>query len=288
MRWHTTVWSVITCLALGTTAARATGDERAQQLAEVRRLIATQHPTDALELLDSEFPGDHTAEVTEERALAHEALAAVCATTACRLREVVAANGAHTTPDRTSAVDQARTQVLDALDPAHVDAKPALPRLQQLHRLHDEATAAAKIPLDDAALQARAGDAISFAETERAKIPLLGNNLAVAEDLLGASTKSNAGLISIALDRDAVYLTIDRAGRCTGVYAAGDATAQHHFSSTTWPAVRLLSQIVGKPSTVPAHTAGAVVSRGTAGGAAVVARWADDTLIELRIGDATP
>ncbi len=274
----------------GAAAAGAAAESRAQRLDQVRQLIATQHAVDALATLDKSFPGDRTVPVAEERARAHEATAGACATTACRLGEAIQAAAARTTPERATTVERAHAQATEVLDVRRVDAKATLPRLQQLRQLRDAGAATAKVALDDTDLQARAHDAIAFADAERTKVPLLTNDLAVAEELLGAaaSVRTDGSVSSIALDEGTVYLSVDRAGRCTGIYAVGEQAAKRELKSKAWPAARLLSQAVGRASVVQPPSPGASTSRWYAGGTPIVARWQAGVLVELRIGDATP
>lgn len=272
----------------GTAAGGAAADARAQRLDQVRQLIATQHPDEALALLDREFAGDHTVPVAEERARAHEATLAGCTTVACRLGEAVQARDARTTPERIAAFDAAHARAVEALASEQVDAKQVLPRLQQFRQLRDAGAAIAKVAAADPELQARARKAADLAEAGRAAVPLLGNEIAVAEELLGSSTTGPGGAPSIALDGVTVFLSLDRKGRCTGVYAVGDKASERAIQSSTWPAARLLSQAVGRASTLPPLTGSQTTTRSYAGGAPVVVRWVGVGPVELRIGDATP
>lgn len=272
----------------GAAAAGAAATARAQRLDEVHQLVATRHTADALAALDKSFANDKSVTIAEERASAHEAASEVCTTAACRLGEAIQAHVARATPERATAIELARARAVEALDPQRIDAKATLPRLQQLRQLQDAAVATTKVALDDADLQTRAKTAIALADSERAKVPLLTNSLAIAEELLGVSMRSPGGVPSIALDGSTVYLALDSAGRCTGIYAVGDKAAAREIKSTIWPPPRLLSQAVGRASVLPVPSAGRSMSRGYAGGAPVVARWSDGALVELRIGDATP
>ncbi|HEX4420296.1 MAG TPA: hypothetical protein VH165_20410 [Kofleriaceae bacterium] len=272
----------------GAVAAQAAGDARAQRLDEVRQLISAHHSSEALAALDRGFPGDRTGPVAEEHARAHEAMKDACTTPACRFGEALQADTARTTPERVDALAPARADVLQALDPKRIDAKLLLPRLQQLRRLRDAGTETAKIAPADAELQSHARDAIRWANDERAKVRLLGNNLAIIEELIGPSTTPAGGIPSIALDGETLYLVMDRAGPCTGIYAAGTGTAARTIRSNTWPPDRILSQALGAPAVMQPQSTDHPTVRWYAGGAPIVARWDAGELIELRIGDATP
>ncbi|HEX7841330.1 MAG TPA: hypothetical protein VF469_27820 [Kofleriaceae bacterium] len=268
--------------------APATAGDRAQHIDQARRSIAARRPADALEVLDKFLAGDHSTEVAEVRARAHDALGSACTTAACQLGEAIQARDAQTTPERVAAIDAAHTRAIAALGLEQVTAKQALPRLQQLRQLHDAGVATTKVAVDDQDLQARAHKAIDAADAGRAAVPLLGNDLAVAEELLGSSTKSEGGVPSIALDGVTVFLSLDRTGHCTGVYAVGDKENEREIKSKSWPPDRLLSQGVGRASTLQPPVGEQATTRSSAGGTPIVARWLAGSLIELRIGDATP
>lgn len=272
----------------GAAAAGAASDARVQRLAYARQLIATQHQVDALAFLDRDFAGDTSVPVAEERARAHEAALAACRSIACELGAATRARDARITPERVAALEAVRAHAVAALAPEQIMSTQVLPRLQQLRRLRDTATAVAQAVAGDLELQARAGQAIQLAEAGRAAVPLLGNELPVVEELLGSSTVGQGHVPSIALDRLSVSLSLDGKGRCAGVYAVGDKAGEREIQSGTWPPARLLSQAVGRKSTLQAPSGAEGTTRWYAGGTPVVARWLSGALIELRIGDATP
>jgi hypothetical protein len=272
----------------GAAASHAAADARAQRLDQVRQLIATQHAAEALAEIDRSFSGDQSVIIAEERARAHEVAQAACGTPACRLGGALQANAARTSPERTAAVAETRARVLEALDPAYVAAKPLLPRLQQLRQLRAIGAETAKLALVDADLQARAQAAIKFAEAARAQVPLLTNELAIAEELLGPSGKNALGVPAVALDGVTLYLSLDKAGHCAGIYIVGDKAGKREIASSTWPTDRLLSQAVGAPNVTLPPSAGRSTLRWYAGRAPVMARWQDGALVELRIGAANP
>jgi hypothetical protein len=271
----------------GAAAGGAAADARAQRLDEVRQLIAAQRPTEALAVLARFFADDRSVPVAEERARTHDASLTSCPTAACQLGEAILARDARSTPERVAAVAAARERVAAALG-EQITAGETLSRLQQLRKLHDAGVATTKVASDDADLQARAHRAIDTADAGRAAVPLLGNDLAVAEELLAASTSGPGGGPAIALDGVTVFLSLDRKGRCTGIYAVGDKAAGRAIKSDAWPSTRLLSQAVGRPSPLQPPAGQQPTTRWYAGGTPVVARWLAGAPIELRIGDATP
>jgi hypothetical protein len=272
----------------GAAASQAAATASEQRLDQVRQLIATQHPAEALAELDRSFSGDRSVVIAEERARAHEVAKAACATAPCQLGEALQADAARTNPERMAAVAAARARSLEVLDPTHVTIKPLLTRLQQLRRLRDTGAETAKLPLLDADLQTRAQAAIKAAEAARAQVPLLTNELVIAEELLGPSHKNDLGVPAITLDGVTLYLSLDKAGRCAGIYIVGDKPGRRAIASSTWPPDRLLSQAVGAANVTLSPSAGRSTLQWRANGASVRARWEDGTLVELRIGDATP
>lgn len=272
----------------GASAAVAAAEATSQRLEQVRQLVATQRPTEALALLDRWFGDDHGVPVAEERARAHEAALTACSGVACQLGEAVHACAARSTPARVASVDAARARVVAALDPAQVDATQALPRLQQLRQLRDVGVAVTKLALDDADLQARARRAIELADAGRAAVPLLGNPLDVAEELLGSSTRAATGVPAISLGGVTVFLSLDRAGRCTGVYAVGDKDGRREIASEAWPASRLVSQAIGQTLALQPPSGSQSTTRLPAAATPVTVRWLGGAPVELRIGDATP
>lgn len=272
----------------GAAASRAAAEARAQRLDDVRALLAAQHPTDALAELDRSFATDKTVVVGEERARAHEALGAACKTGPCQLAEAILAGAARGTPARTATVEQARAQVVESLDIHRASGSDLVARLKRLRELADTATEVLKVVPRDAALQELAHTVVSYADTERRAVALIGRQLTVAEQLLGPSNRSPTGAATFELDGVTLYLAFNAAGACTGVYAVGPAATGRALASNTWSVDRILSQAIGKPSSISPPDGGQSVSRWFAGGALVVARWEFGALVELRIGDATP
>ena len=266
----------------GEAASVAANQARAQRLDEIRQLIARQLAAEALAALDRAFARDRGGDVAELRALAHDAARATCATVGCRLGETLQAQAAQATPARTEAVEAARAQARRAIDRARIDAVTPLARLQQLRALHDDAASIAELEPGDPALHAGASDAIRFARAERAATSLLGNDLEIAEELLGPSTIDHHGVASFGLGGITARLTLDETGRCVGVVVAGDRLPDRAIDSTSWPAERLLAQILGRPMAVPPPAA----PRSYAGKIPIVARWSGAALVELRVGDA--
>lgn len=268
----------------GDAASGAATQARAQRIDEIRQLISQRRPAEALAALDRVGSQDRGGDVVELRALAHDAAFAICATVGCRLGEALQAEAAQVTPARTAAAEAARGEARGAIDRARIDAVTPLARLQQLRALHDDAASIVELEPGDPDLQTRARDAIRFAQAERAATALLGNGLEIAEELLGPSTRDHRGVASFGLGGITASLRIDRRGRCVGVAVVGDRLPDREIDSASWPAERLLSQILGRPMAVPPPSA----PRSYAGKIPVVALWSGAALVELRVGAAAP
>jgi hypothetical protein len=182
--------------------------------------------------------------------------------------------------------------MLDALTFAErVDDTP-LTRLARLRAQRDAAAALKGDPDKEVAERARiAGE---FAQAERDKVALIGAEEPIVSELLGAKdveTKSR----SATRDNVSVYWTVGPTSRCSGLYLVGSEKGARllndpgHRATTT----KLLSQALGHSvalPAIPAAVGGRVPSSSTwrDGAVVVTARWSDDRLMELRIGDAKP
>jgi hypothetical protein len=273
----------------GAAAAEAAAAARSERLSQVRGFVKANDAKAALASLDAWFRGDTSAEVSEERARAHEAALARCSIDACRFAEAALANTARTSSARAAQADSLRTRALDALALERIDAKaPALARLQQLRALKQTGLQTLEIVADDAEVKARASAAIAFAETERAKVPLLRADLDVIQELLGAVGATETGAPKIDLQGAHAHLALDAAKKCTGIYVVGPASSNRAVRSEAWPADRLVSQAVGKTVKVKAPAEPTTTAHWYESGYAMTARWRLGELVELRIGDATP
>lgn len=272
----------------GTAAAEAAASARRERMSQIGRLVQAKDSAGALAAIDKWFPRDTSVEVAEERARAHELRDAACVNDPCRLAASVAANGARTTPDREARVSAMRAKIVGALSVERVTEKPVLPRLQQAQELHAFATSTLKIVKTDEEVRTRAQAAIAFVERERAKVPLLGMSLEVANELLGPNKTNELGIPMFYLDGATVFLAMSKSGTCRGVYAIGSLLARRAFNSSKWHAERILSQVLGRPVVIKVPPSGATISKWSVGGVPIVARWRLGRVVELRIGDAQP
>ena len=276
----------------GPSAKEAALAARTDRLTTIRKFNATGDSKAALAAADKWFPSSKTTddpEVAEERAKAHEVARGACVLESCKLLEAANANSAHGTPARLASADADRAQLLKVLDPKTVDDKDAVERLKHLRRVGEVGAETLKgFPTDDE-LQKQSKVAVTFAETERAKVMLLLSPLPVIEELLGATANTANKVATFALDGVTVYAALDGNGVCAGVYAIGVGNARV-ISSKEWTADHLLSQAIGKPVKIhaPTQLGATATSRWYEAGIPVIARWHDGDLVELRIGDATP
>jgi hypothetical protein len=111
-------------------------------------------------------------------------------------------------------------------------------------------------------------------------------DLAVARELLGPAKLTGNGVPMFSLGGVAVYAAVDKAGRCTGLFAIGDSPSNRALKSDSWPAHRILSQALGRPATI--KRSNGPTSQWYEGGVPVVVRWRDGEIMELRVGNATP
>lgn len=269
----------------GAASERARAAAMASRLDDARQYLAAD-PAKTLAALDRDFARDPAQPVAALRALAHDALATRCTTAACTLSHRRQAVAAQTTPARTAALGAARAAALAALDPKRVDAKDLLPRLQQLRALRDEADAARTADASDAELQARAKTAFDVADAQRLAVGVLGRPIVVANELLGPTHTASTDIAKIALDGTEVFLVVDRAGIATAAYVTGDAKHARAIALSNAATNRLLTQLVGRATAVPATARD--TARWYAGSYPTLARWDGTSLVELRVGNATP
>jgi hypothetical protein len=270
----------------GAASAEAATAARNERLSQIRSLVKARDKRAALAALDEWFRGDASAEVSEERARAYEAGEQACTVDTCRWIAAVNANAARTTDARAAQVAASRAKVWEGLAQEQVYEKSALPRLKQARLLMERASAALEAGVNDAEMSDRAAAAIKLGQAERRKIPLLGMDLDVARELMGSSKLTQSGAAVFTLDGVDAYANVDKAGRCTGIFAVGSAPGSRVFKSETWSAPRLLSQALGRPIAIPPPSA--PVAQWYDGGMPIVVRWRGGEIVELRVGDAMP
>ncbi len=277
----------------GARAAEARDAARTERLAFIRKAIAARTPEGAaaaIAAIDHGFPGWKTdAEVAEERARAFDLEVALCADDPCRLGATRSAAAAAPTPERTARITPVRVSLVTALAVREVKGEPPLVRLRRLRALGALAAKTHEASGDDAELSSAAKDAAGWAQAERGKVPLLGNETDIAAELLGADATTSGKTPAIATDGVSIYLSLDAQKKCRGIYAVGATKDARAIHGATWTGDQLLSQAVGHQSSIKAPLSDSdSATKMNEGGTAVVARWKAGQLIELRIGDAAP
>jgi hypothetical protein len=257
----------------------------------VRALLAAQREGDALARLDGwtrELAP--VAEAPELRAEANDQKAAHCPDAACRFLAARAAEAAHASPARAHAVARAREGLVAALQPREAADPDQLVRVRALHAAA-EMGSAIKAAKPDEDLVQRASTAVAAYNAELTKVRLVGAPTSLVDEVL-ARPKSGSALTGWPeLHGVAVYVA-ESGGRCAGLYVVGAAKDARPLSGKQPALARLLAQATGSASAgIQARPRGGKThetTRWNEGGTPVVARWHGETLMELRIGAATP
>ncbi|MDC0721503.1 hypothetical protein [Nannocystis bainbridge] len=271
-------------------SATAATIARAERLTEIRRLVADGHATDAEGAIDRWFAeswrGDP--ELAEERARAIDSRSSQCTDEPCRLTIARAANAAQGSTARAAAVERAKGKIVDVLVRRELGAEASGERLQALGQVGTLAEQTLAVLKDDEELQALAKEAKTWVNDEHAKVAAIGADEATLRALFPPLHSRSKKLSVALLEGSEVFFSFDAAGNCDGIYAVGPV-GRRALHSPSWPADRILSQAVGHPATVkhPEKTGASSVTW-KEGGVKVVARWRDEHLMELRIGDASP
>jgi hypothetical protein len=277
---------------VATHGGRSATDAKAKARAIRRRVVderlAAHDPATALKDLDAWFPeSQRDPDAAAARARAHDVAAEACRDPACRYTESSRAAAAATSPQRDAAKAASRTALLAALAPGAVPTTSPLAHAsgaRALRALAEQSTGTGDPDIGRAAAAAN-----TWADDERAKTALLGSTADVAAELLGAPLAApRPQLASVALDGGTVYFSLDAKGTIRGVYLVGADADRHEYRSTSWPPDQLLAQAVGHPLRHPWPAPSKTDARWYEGAVPVIARWRGSSLVELRVGDATP
>jgi hypothetical protein len=274
----------------GALATKAAEMARAERIIEVRKLVIDDRlPADAVGRIDQWWSASWKSdpEVAELRAKAEDEAYAACSDDPCRYSAAVLASDAAATPDRATRAATARQTLTSDLTFVEVAGESELSRLQRLRALAQTAASSTRVAGGDQDMAIKAAAAATLAASERAKVALIGADEPVAAELIGTATHVDASVEGAAVDVVLTFLSIDGQKKCRGVYLVGPVEASRSLEVAAATTVRLLSQAVGHPATIKKPTRGDT-SRWAEGWVPVVGRWADGTLVELRIGDATP
>jgi hypothetical protein len=274
----------------GTRAAEASGKARAERLGAIAAFVAEKKPAAALGAFDTWFAGEWQSDhaLADVRAQIEDSAYALCGDDFCRLQAARAAQVVPST-ERTARANEVRERVIAGLAYAAKPGEAPLAHVQRLRALDEAAEKTLAVAGNDSELNAKADAAITVADGERAKVPLLGADEAVVDDVLGVGTDQgpNIALVSL-VGGVSAYRVHDAQRRCMGIYIVGASKGARAINGKDWSAARILSQAVGHSATIKKPIGTATVSRWAEGPFPVVARWEGSDLIELRVGDATP
>jgi hypothetical protein len=272
----------------GSKAAEAASTARAERLKSIRGAIAQKQPMQALAAIDKWFPKTSDPEVAEEIARAHEASARACSSLSCKYSFATRAQSAHPNEVRATTAATLRSQLETALAPPATIDKDVLVHLRTAHDLEVVALETLKLVADDD-LKKRAQTALDWILSERAKVPVLGANIDVVEQLVGQLKRLDTERASTSLTGGLdAFFAFDSKARCTGIYVVGTSEHQRMFVSSEWSAQRLIAQAIGRPVQTRITAPSSGVMRWYEGSASVTARFLDKNLVELRIGKAAP
>ncbi|MEZ4301597.1 MAG: hypothetical protein R3B70_42075 [Polyangiaceae bacterium] len=276
----------------GARVDEARGRALATRLDAVRAELQGGRPAEALGLLDrwsTILPAGE--EVNELRAEAFDKQAGSCGDEGCAFRMLRAALSARATPARRDAVAGSRARLLQSLSARAPASAEPLAQARALRALAEQAAAVQAAAEDDAEVVETARSMLAWVASERAKIPLLGAPPALVDELLERPDPLSPGVGWKELEGVAVHASVS-AGQCKGLYVVGSRPGARALSGRGSGLARLLAQATGSAhASFPVRAASARVhdmSKWQEGGTNVVARWRGDTLMELRIGEASP
>lgn len=267
---------------------------------DVRVLVSKRWFADAKQLVSGTVPalsqgsspGAYDARVTDMRGRILDEEFNACDTDPCRWRAALTATRETPTPQRAARLEEVRDRLNASLTFQPMPKEGALARLKRLRGIMDLSTTISEMGLADALVD-QARSAAAAALDERMKVPLVGSDRSTAAELLELEDNPSATYLSTVVSSVSVYAN-NRGGRCAGVYVVGNGLTARVLNDETRGAVtaRLLSQAIGRkvPLPEPPKPAGGkspLTSRWSVAGTPILARWRDNALIELRIGELT-
>lgn len=272
----------------GSKAPEAAATARRVREDEIRRLIAAGQPTEALAAASRWFPptGPRDPAIADLVANAHDAAAAQCQDDLCRFASLRAAASTATTPERETALSNARNLLIATLAAEGPD-DPVVARVQHMHALDVLAQKALAAAEGDAALGEAARTASARAASALGEVPLIGADRAVVAELLGGLREQSANVSTVSLADADVYAAFDSKAQCRGLYVVGHDVQTRTVDPAT--ADKILSQAIGRSVSVHRPTGDTTEDvRWAEGAVRILARWLDGQLRELRIGEAEP
>ncbi|HEX2670051.1 MAG TPA: hypothetical protein VHM25_04220 [Polyangiaceae bacterium] len=185
------------------------------------------------------------------------------------------------------AVGEATDALLADLKFAPVPNEAPANRLRRLGKVTELARHTAEVSDGEPTVTEAAALATSFAQSERARVALIGAQEEAVVELLGPLTASGKSISIKFTDTVSISVVFDAQRRCRGLYVAG-AGKPRTLKSQDWSADAFLSQAVGHPATLKSAAAAQTTVRWIEAGVPIVARWHDSNPVELRIADAAP
>jgi hypothetical protein len=274
----------------GKASSEASATARRERLALVDDSIKQHKAADAVASIDRWWPKTKDQDVLEARARAYDAEAQECSTVPCRLSALNKAAASHASEQRKLWAQKTHSELDAALTPPATADRDVLTHLRRAKVIESLAVEVTKSDLDET-LKHRAADAATWVAAERAKVAELGASIDVLDLLVGPLTRldTNSAKTGLSGGLDA-YFSLDSQAHCVGIYVVGSANGQRLFASADWPAQRVIAQAIGRPvqTIVSAPNSDSGAKRWSEGGVPVVARFMDRSLVELRIGQATP
>ena len=273
----------------GAQSAEAAKLARAERVTRIQAALAAHSPTDALKFIDRWFPPAtaQDIDIAELRAQANDQLRAACQTSPCRYATARKAAKSTATPARVQALGEATDALLADLKFAPITNEAPAARLRRLSKFAELGHYAAEVSDGEPRVSEVAKLATSFAQGERARVPLIGSQEEAVVELLGPLTVSGKNISIKFTDTVSISVVFDAQRRCRGLYVAG-AGKPRTLKSRDWSADALLSQAVGHPATLKSAAASQTTVRWVEAGVPIVARWHDSNPVELRIADAAP
>ncbi|WP_441286848.1 hypothetical protein ACSRUE_31660 [Sorangium sp. KYC3313] len=275
----------------GSHAGRARASAQRARVEAIEAALNANRAADAVGLLkrwSSEL--SDAPDVGELKARAFEVQGAACPDDVCRFGAVRGAKAARSSPEREAALDSARRKVIEGLDDRTVPAGDLLSRVRWLRALSKLAVMAERSASGDGEVQEKANAASAWARTELGKVALIGAPVPVVDELL----ERDAGSASTGWpELKGVSVYAAKVGSvCSGLFVVGASPGLRSLYGNEEGLRRLLAQATGRPgATLRARAASAKahsVSTWAEGSTPVMARWSDTTLMELRIGRASP
>jgi hypothetical protein len=269
---------------------------RELRLQSVKELVRQTRLADASALLEKIFVGAEAdnPDVKELRATIFDAECNACGSDTCRFVSAREADLVSSTAARSYRVKDLRGKLMDSLAEGDKPGETMPDRLQRMRALETNAKAVLRIAgANDTELAERARAVLKWVNDERGKVALLGVDGVTAEALLGSKVETvKDDVLHASMEGGvSVYLALDKAKRCAGVYIVGEPkeSRARGLKSELLPSL-MLSKALGHPTPLKGLASPGVSASSTwvESGKPVTVRWRDGEVIEIRVGDANP